>query len=162
VLDDQSRYLSRNGLLNIGTSVTSTIVSLAHIRNTEQLERAFTAGTVHDMFNFMTVAILFPWSATGYLKAVTGALVDGAEATVVIRGKDPSKVCLSSEQESDRSNSSSRVPLPNAATFFPIECDVGGSKLRHMQTGLIACNKRKYQVREYTTTFQSDTISVPT
>jgi hypothetical protein len=69
-------------------------LSRLRIRNTEQLERAFTAGTVHG--NFATVAILFPWSATGYLKTVTGALVDGAEATVVIRGKDPSKVCLSS------------------------------------------------------------------
>jgi hypothetical protein len=32
------------------------------------------------MFNFMTVAILFPLEiATGYLKAMTGVLMDGAE-----------------------------------------------------------------------------------
>jgi hypothetical protein len=99
------------------------------------------------MFNFMTVAILFPWSATGYLKAVTGALVDGAEATVVIRGKDPSKVCLSLSKKVIVVTAHQGSPLPNAATFFPIQCDEGGSKLRHMQTGLIACNKRKTRKR---------------
>jgi sodium-dependent phosphate cotransporter len=76
---------------NIGTSVTSTIVSLAHIRNTEQLERAFTAGTVHDMFNFMTVAILFPlechWLSESGDRCVGGR--GGSNRSDP--GKDPSK-----------------------------------------------------------------------
>ncbi len=54
---------------NIGTSVTNTLVSLAHVTRTEEFRRAFAAATVHDFFNWMAVLILFPFElATGYLK----------------------------------------------------------------------------------------------
>ena len=45
---------------NIGTSLTSTLVSLGHIRDTDEFGRAFSAATVHDNFNFLAVAVLFP------------------------------------------------------------------------------------------------------
>ncbi len=45
---------------NIGTSLTSTLVSLGNIRNDLEFQRAFSAATVHDNFNFLAVAILFP------------------------------------------------------------------------------------------------------
>ena len=45
---------------NVGTSLTSTLVSLGHIRNNAEFHRAFSAATVHDNFNLMAVAILFP------------------------------------------------------------------------------------------------------
>ncbi|MEZ0471661.1 Na/Pi symporter [Luteimonas salinilitoris] len=45
---------------NIGTSLTSTIVSLGHVRNGEEFGRAFSAATVHDAFNILAVAILLP------------------------------------------------------------------------------------------------------
>ncbi|WP_407354591.1 Na/Pi symporter [Luteimonas sp. R10] len=45
---------------NIGTSLTSTIVSLGHVRNGEEFGRAFSAATVHDAFNIVAVAILLP------------------------------------------------------------------------------------------------------
>lgn len=45
---------------NIGTSLTSTIVSLGHVRNGEEFRRAFSAATVHDAFNIVAVAILLP------------------------------------------------------------------------------------------------------
>lgn len=45
---------------NIGTSLTSTIVSLGHVRNGEEFERAFSAATVHDSFNVLAVLLLFP------------------------------------------------------------------------------------------------------
>ena len=45
---------------NIGTSLTSTIVSLGHIRNGEEFRRAFSAATVHDSFNLLAVALLLP------------------------------------------------------------------------------------------------------
>lgn len=45
---------------NVGTSLTSTIVSLGHIREDDEFERAFSAATVHDNFNVLAVAILFP------------------------------------------------------------------------------------------------------
>lgn len=45
---------------NIGTSLTSTIVSLGHVRNGAEFHRAFAAATVHDAFNITAVAILLP------------------------------------------------------------------------------------------------------
>lgn len=45
---------------NIGTSVTSTIVSLGHVGRTEEFRRAFAGATVHDFFNWLSVLLLFP------------------------------------------------------------------------------------------------------
>lgn len=45
---------------NVGTSLTSTLVSLGHIRENVEFRRAFSAAIVHDNFNLMAVAILFP------------------------------------------------------------------------------------------------------
>lgn len=45
---------------NIGTSLTSTLVSLGHIRDDDEFGRAFSAATVHDNFNLLAVALLFP------------------------------------------------------------------------------------------------------
>ncbi|MEQ8514808.1 MAG: Na/Pi cotransporter family protein, partial [Chromatocurvus sp.] len=45
---------------NIGTSLTSTIVSLGHVRNGVEFRRAFAAATVHDSFNLLAVFILLP------------------------------------------------------------------------------------------------------
>jgi sodium-dependent phosphate cotransporter len=45
---------------NVGTTVTSTIVSLGLRGNKDEFRRAFAAATVHDMFNFLTVLVLLP------------------------------------------------------------------------------------------------------
>ncbi len=45
---------------NIGTTVTSTIVSIGHIANRNRFRKAFSAGTTHDVFNILVTAILFP------------------------------------------------------------------------------------------------------
>ena len=44
---------------NVGTSVTNTIVSFTQISDRNEFRRAFAAATVHDMFNWLTVIILF-------------------------------------------------------------------------------------------------------
>ena len=44
---------------NIGTSVTNTLVAMTQIGNPEEFERAFACATVHDMFNWCAVSILF-------------------------------------------------------------------------------------------------------
>ncbi len=54
---------------NIGTTVTSTFVSLGHITRREEFRRAMAAATVHDFFNVFAVLILFPLEiATGFLR----------------------------------------------------------------------------------------------
>eukprot|EP00438_Fugacium_kawagutii_P023389 Skav211948 [mRNA] locus=scaffold4266:17800:19443:+ [translate_table: standard] len=55
---------------NIGTSVTNTIVSMAHSGDRLELERAFSGATVHDMFNMLSVVTLLPIEII--LAAMTG------------------------------------------------------------------------------------------
>lgn len=45
---------------NIGTTLTSTLVSLSFITNRDEFRKAIGAGVVHDFFNILVVAILFP------------------------------------------------------------------------------------------------------
>lgn len=45
---------------NVGTTITSTIVSLGFITRKKEFRRAVAAGTYHDFFNILTVLILFP------------------------------------------------------------------------------------------------------
>jgi sodium-dependent phosphate cotransporter len=45
---------------NIGTTVTNTIASLAHVNQKAEFQRAFAAATCHDFFNFLAVLILLP------------------------------------------------------------------------------------------------------
>ena len=59
---------------NIGTTVTNTIVSLTHMRESEQFGRAFAAATMHDFFNLLAVAVLLP------LEVATKFLSNSAQA----------------------------------------------------------------------------------
>ena len=45
---------------NIGTTLTSTLVAFSYIMKKGEFKRALTAGVVHDIFNILTVMILFP------------------------------------------------------------------------------------------------------
>ena len=60
---------------NIGTTVTNTVVSLAHMGRRDEFLRAFSVATCHDFFNFITVAVLLPVEiTTGYLHRTAVAL----------------------------------------------------------------------------------------
>src|SRR5690625_3593524 len=45
---------------NVGTTMTSTLVSLGAAGDRNQFRRAFSAASVHDMYNLLSVAIFFP------------------------------------------------------------------------------------------------------
>jgi solute carrier family 34 (sodium-dependent phosphate cotransporter) len=45
---------------NIGTTITSTIVSLGFISKKREFQRAVAVGSYHDFFNILTAAVLFP------------------------------------------------------------------------------------------------------
>ena len=54
---------------NIGTTVTNTLVSLAHMRRQEEFSRAFPVAICHDIFNYLCVLLLLPLEmATGFLQ----------------------------------------------------------------------------------------------
>ena len=67
---------------NIGTTVTATVVSLAHMGRREEFERAFPVAVCHDVFNYVTVLLLLPLElATGFLRRMAvglGTLLEGA------------------------------------------------------------------------------------
>ncbi len=52
---------------NIGTTVTSMMVSLGHIGRREEFRRAVTGSAVHDFFNIMCVCLLFPLEVSFHL-----------------------------------------------------------------------------------------------
>lgn len=56
---------------NIGTSVTNTLVSLTFFGQVDYYERAFSAATVHDLFNLFNVAI---WMI---IEPISNAINDG-------------------------------------------------------------------------------------
>jgi sodium-dependent phosphate cotransporter len=78
---------------NIGTTVTNTIASLAHMTRKEEFRRAFAVATCHDFFNYLAVFVLLPLELfTGFLgktaAALTGALsgLSGADYDSPIKG----------------------------------------------------------------------------
>ncbi len=53
---------------NIGTTLTSTLVSLSYIMKKKRFARALSAGVLHDFFNMVTVFVLLPMELTfGFL-----------------------------------------------------------------------------------------------
>ena len=59
---------------NIGTTVTCLIVSLGFIGRRTEFRRAFECSTVHDVFNFLCVLILFPLELITQRVSGTGVL----------------------------------------------------------------------------------------
>lgn len=63
---------------NIGTSVTNTIVSLGSVTRKDEFGRAMAGATVHDFFNLLAVAVLFPIElTTKAISHIAAALTDG-------------------------------------------------------------------------------------
>jgi solute carrier family 34 (sodium-dependent phosphate cotransporter) len=62
---------------NIGTTVTNSLVSIAHIGRKQEFHRAFSAATCHDFFNYFAVILLLPLELlTGILRTAAEALTD--------------------------------------------------------------------------------------
>ena len=80
---------------NIGTSVTNTLVSLAHVTRRVEFERAFAGATIHDLFNVITVAIMFPLElATGFLARTSVVLASAVEGMGGLKLADPVKAVV--------------------------------------------------------------------
>ena len=80
---------------NIGTSVTNTVVSLAHVTRREEFQRAFAGATVHDFFNWFAVLILFPVEYfTGYLARISRLVTSGLEGVGGIELFNPLKAAV--------------------------------------------------------------------
>ena len=61
---------------NIGTTLTSTLVSFSYIMKKKEFRRALSAGIVHDLFNILTVLILLPMEVYfGFLSGLAQKIV---------------------------------------------------------------------------------------
>jgi sodium-dependent phosphate cotransporter len=77
---------------NIGTTVTNTLVSLGHVRQSNEFRRALAAATVHDFFNVMAVAILLPVELiTGWLSSIAESISDRLVGSAGTEWKSPIK-----------------------------------------------------------------------
>jgi len=68
---------------NIGTTVTNTIVAMAHITRKQEFRRAFSGALLHDFFNSLSVLVLLPLHlisqvifGKGYLQFLAEILAD--------------------------------------------------------------------------------------
>uniref|UniRef100_A0A8C5K7G0 Solute carrier family 34 (sodium phosphate), member 3 n=1 Tax=Jaculus jaculus TaxID=51337 RepID=A0A8C5K7G0_JACJA len=58
--------------VNVGTSITSTLVSMAQSGDRDEFRRAFSGSAVHGIFNWLTVLVLLPLeSATAALERLS-------------------------------------------------------------------------------------------
>ncbi len=77
---------------NIGTTVTNTLVSLGHVRHSNEFRRAFAAATVHDFFNVLAVAVLLPLElAFGIISSVAEFISGRLVGTSGTEWKSPVK-----------------------------------------------------------------------
>ena len=79
---------------NVGTSITNTIVSMGHIHDKREYEKAFQAATIHDVFNVMAVIIFLPLEIFfGILEHISGWLVSWmhSDIAVAVGGFNPIK-----------------------------------------------------------------------
>ena len=54
---------------NMGTTVTNTMVAMTSMNRRTEFQRAFAGATMHDFFNLMTIAMIFPLEqATHFLE----------------------------------------------------------------------------------------------
>ena len=134
--------------LNNYVTVTNTIVAMGQMGDGDQLERAFAGATVHDMFNFLTVAVFFPIElVTGYLNALTKACVknfssrDGEKWVGPIKqfvGPLTKKIIIANK------NVIKDVAKGKSCDdFYPIVCEdlTSPSKSTCSQVGIISCDK---------------------
>ena len=132
--------------------MTNTIVAMGQMGDGDQLERAFAGATVHDMFNFLTVAILLPVEAiTGFLRRLTEAMTKGVSVRDEDSWEGPVKKLVSPLGDSIiRFNKKvTNLVATNQVTcddFYPLSCDPAIDPPTYDSCGgnfgLIACNAK--------------------
>lgn len=140
---------------NIGTSVTNTIVAMGHLGNGDELERAFAGATVHDMFNFLTVAVLFPIElVTKFLFVLTKAMLPKTREGEGDKWEGPIKQIVSplgnriiqANKKVAEAIASGVDEDGNAITcdsFYPVTCEGDGKPSKSTcKVGLIDCDKK--------------------
>jgi sodium-dependent phosphate cotransporter len=137
---------------NIGTSVTNTIVAMGHLGDGDELERAFSGATVHDMFNFLSVGILFPIELiTRYLYFLSLACVGGGNPDRPGEGSKwtgPLKRIVGPLTKTiivpNKSVAKDIAKGGNCDAYYPVNCTDGILDAKNCKkVGLIKCDKKQ-------------------
>ncbi|XP_062938515.1 sodium-dependent phosphate transport protein 2C [Cynocephalus volans] len=79
--------------VNVGTSITSTLVSMAQSGDRDEFQRAFSGSAVHGIFNWLTVLILLPLeSATAMLQRLSELALGATSLQPGVQAPDILKV----------------------------------------------------------------------
>jgi sodium-dependent phosphate cotransporter len=106
---------------NIGTTVTATIVSLAHMGRRVEFRRAFAVANCHDFFNYFSVLILLPLElATGYLRHTAGFVAEFLEGAQGYEYESPIKGVLGAALSPVESLGKALSPSEQVQAFFII------------------------------------------
>lgn len=134
---------------NIGKSVTSMLVSLAHMGDGDELERAFGGCSTLFAFNFYTFVVLFPLEVSAqYLYHLTKVMLPSQESR---EGGDswegPIKVIVSPLSKKIIIANKSLIDgistgTLECGTFYPTICEGGSVSYNSCKQGLIACDKK--------------------
>ncbi len=135
---------------NIGTSVTNTIVAMGFMGNGDELERAFAGATVHDMFNFLTVGVLFLLEIiTNYLYFLSLAVLGGGDKNRESSGskwEGPLKTIVDPLIYSiiipNKDIAKNIAKGASCDDYYPVNCTGGIVNYSHCtKVGLIVCDK---------------------
>ncbi len=78
---------------NVGTSVTNTLVALAHITRANEFKKAFAAATMHDFFNVIAIIVLFPVNYFTNILEILAQFLSGAfQAVGGLKFSSPLKI----------------------------------------------------------------------
>ncbi len=110
---------------NIGTTVTNTLVSLGHVGRRREFRRAIGAATVHDFFNLICVAIMFPLElATGFLEKSARFLANAFQNAGGFKFTSPIKTITKPAISFIKSNSADILNSKSAAYIFMLVLSV--------------------------------------
>jgi solute carrier family 34 (sodium-dependent phosphate cotransporter) len=141
---------------NIGTTVTNTMVSLAQMGNADELERAFGGAVVHDVYNVLSVIVMFPleW-AFHLLKRLVEACTKGAtDKDGEVKWEGPSKQYVSPVTKKILVSNSKMMEkiaanktyfnCDTGGEFYPTECDDPSNPRKSTcgKIGLVGCDKK--------------------
>lgn len=134
---------------NVGTSITSMLVALAHAGDGEELERAFAGSSVLYIFNFFTAVLLLPIeTTTKYLYHLTKPMLptsarDGESwEGPVKKVVNPvvKSIIIANKDLIDRI-STGDVASCSSPGIYPVQCNGGIEEDKYCyQVGVIACD----------------------
>lgn len=133
---------------NVGTSVTAMLVSLAHTRDGEELERAFAGSAVYFIFNVLTAIVLLPLEVGAkYLHRLTKTMLpssvgeegDSWEGPIRTIVQPVVKTLIIADKDLIADISTGEVE--SCSSLYPVYCIDGIESYETCnRTGLIACN----------------------